>query len=462
MGRRKSRFKTKKSSSAKRFLLTIFLTLLVVGGAGAFYLFFENEKPSASFANLGEYIGLNSTLEFTAADQKSGIRNIRVTAVQDGVSKEIFFKEFPRTGYQSPVGPLQEEGQVDINLKKTGFKDGKVRLILTVHDFSFLGMLKGNETTVNKEVTLDTEAPKIQVLHTERYIYPGGSGIAIYKVSDPAARHGVMVNDHFNEGFPVDEKRANTFISFFGVPYNTKQFNELAITATDAAGNTTTFPFSTILKKKRFQHDTINVGSGFLSKKIPEFQQYYPEMQGDYVNKYLFINREVRLDNNIKIQELCSTASSKRLWKGVFGRMAGSLRAGFADHRTYKNNEKEIDRQVHLGVDIASTRRAPVKAANNGIVVYADYLGIYGNMILVDHGQGVFSLYSHLSKIETSPGSEVKKDDVIGLTGTTGMAGGDHLHFSVLINGVFVTPKEWWDKGWIEVTIEEPVLDSRF
>jgi len=123
---------------------------------------------------------------------------------------------------------------------------------------------------------------------------------------------------------------------------------------------------------------------------------------------------------------------------------------------------KIIDKQVHLGVDIASTARAEIRAANKGRVVFAEYLGIYGNMVLLDHGQGIFSLYSHLSQINVSPGDEVDKKTVIGQTGTTGMAGGDHLHFSMLVNGIFVMPKEWWDEHWIEVTIEAPLAQSKF
>jgi murein DD-endopeptidase MepM/ murein hydrolase activator NlpD len=142
--------------------------------------------------------------------------------------------------------------------------------------------------------------------------------------------------------------------------------------------------------------------------------------------------------------------------------MAGASRAGYADYRTYFYNDKEIDKQVHLGMDIASTRRAEVRAANKGKVIYADYLGIYGNMVILDHGQGIFSLYSHMSQIQVAADDTVEKGVVLGLTGKSGMAGGDHLHFSMLINGIFVTPKEWWDPQWIEVTIEEPLADSRF
>lgn len=185
-------------------------------------------------------------------------------------------------------------------------------------------------------------------------------------------------------------------------------------------------------------------------------------MQGDFIDKYLFANSTVRKQNNAKISELCMNPNPERLWKDKFGRMPGSSRAGFADHRTYKYKGNAVDHQVHLGMDIASTRRADVRSANSGVVKFADYLGIYGNMVLVDHGQGVYSLYSHLSQINVNPGDSVDPKTVLGLTGTTGMAGGDHLHFSMLVHGVFVTPKEWWDQHWVEVTIEEPITDSKF
>lgn len=133
--------------------------------------------------------------------------------------------------------------------------------------------------------------------------------------------------------------------------------------------------------------------------------------------------------------------------------------AGFAEYRTYYYNNDEIDKQVHLGIDLASTKRAEVKAANRGNVAFADYLGIYGNTIILDHGQGIFSLYSHLSEIGVAVGELKEKGATIGLSGTSGMAGGDHLHFSILVNGIFVTPVEWWDQQWLQLNIDD-ILDG--
>jgi len=131
----------------------------------------------------------------------------------------------------------------------------------------------------------------------------------------------------------------------------------------------------------------------------------------------------------------------------------------FGDHRTYLYGNKAIGESTHLGVDLASTANAPVEAANNGIVVFVGTLGIYGNAIIIDHGLGIFSVYGHLSSISTKTGQTVKKGDVIGNTGTTGLAGGDHLHFGMLVGGQFVNPVEWWDPHWIKDNVADKLTN---
>ena len=131
--------------------------------------------------------------------------------------------------------------------------------------------------------------------------------------------------------------------------------------------------------------------------------------------------------------------------------MPGSANeAGVADNRVYHYNGEIIDRQVHLGLDLASVEHAPIPAANNGIVVFNGVLGIYGRTILIDHGFGLFSMYAHLNRSDIGEGQRVSKGDIIGNTGSTGLAGGDHLHFSILVHKTFVNPIEWWDAAWIK------------
>ena len=80
-----------------------------------------------------------------------------------------------------------------------------------------------------------------------------------------------------------------------------------------------------------------------------------------------------------------------------------------------------------------------------------DYLGIYGNCVVIDHGYGLQSIYGHMSQIAVKPGDMVKKEPADrAAAAATGMAGGDHLHFSMQVDGVQVQPIEWWDEHWIQ------------
>ncbi|KGO34359.1 MAG: M23 family metallopeptidase [Desulfoprunum sp.] len=457
------RLKKKTSGSGKigKFILIFFSVVLLVAGTTAFFLFFEGEKPLASFKDNPNYIGKQAKIGYTVTDGKSGIRKVTLTAVQGETTKQLSLKENPRTGYLGRIGPAEEKGEITFEPQKFGFKEGKIQVTLEARDFSFRGLLAGNGTTVTRDITLDLKPPVVQLLHGERYISPGGTGIAIYRVSEPDCSHGVTINGRTNPGYPVGADRPNTYIAYFALPYDTEGVAEAKVSATDRAGNTAIMGFTPVFQKIARQHDRINIGDGFLNAKIPEFEQHYPEMQGTPVEKYLYINNAIRDANNKIISEACVKATPERLWKGKFLRMLGSPKAGFADHRTYYYQDKEIDKQVHLGVDIASTERIGVQAANTGKVVFADYLGIYGNMVILDHGQGVFSLYSHLSQINVAVGDTLEKGKILGLTGTSGMAGGDHLHFSMLINGVFSMPKEWWDEHWLDVTIESPLSETK-
>ena len=114
-----------------------------------------------------------------------------------------------------------------------------------------------------------------------------------------------------------------------------------------------------------------------------------------------------------------------------------------------------MDEQYHLGIDLASTQNAPIPAANAGKVVFAGPLGIYGQTVILDHGMGLQTLYGHLSSIQVAPGDVVAKDQIIGISGQTGLALGDHLHYGVLIAGIPVNPVEWWDPNWIKTRITD-------
>ncbi len=446
---------------AKLFLFFLFF-LLIGGGGYSYFVFFEDEQPEIKLINPPKYVGDLTEISFTITDTNSGIRSVQTTIEQKEKEKLLYNKEFDRMSLTGQMGPKKHQRTVTFDSKRSKFTEGQATIRITVHDYSLRGFFKGNTAILEHTVTIDTKPPKIHLLHNEHYIKPGGTGIVIYRLTGDATKHGVYIDKDFHRGSPTGDGRNDVFIAYFALPFNAKKIKNPSIFASDAAGNETKVPFAPIFQKSLQKSDRINVGDGFLSSKIPEFEQYYPEMSGNQLEKYIFTNNEVRTRNNKKIFELCQNSQEKRLWEGAFTRMAGASKAGFADHRTYYYKNKPIDKQVHLGMDIASTKRAAVKAANRGKVIFADYLGIYGHTVILDHGQGVFSLYSHLSQIQVATDDLLEQGVTLGLTGTSGMAGGDHLHFSMLINGIFVTPKEWWDQNWIEVTITSPLVDSKF
>jgi murein DD-endopeptidase MepM/ murein hydrolase activator NlpD len=172
------------------------------------------------------------------------------------------------------------------------------------------------------------------------------------------------------------------------------------------------------------------------------------------LEQYLSINRNIRVANEKTLLALRAKTSDSMLWSGPFIHLPRAAeRARFGDFRTYMYQGQRIDEQTHMGLDLASLPHADIPAANDGIVIFTDFLGIYGNAVVVDHGQGLMSLYSHLSKTGVFVGDVVRKGQILGQTGTTGLAAGDHLHFGILMQGLEVQPLEWLDPRWIRDNI---------
>jgi murein DD-endopeptidase MepM/ murein hydrolase activator NlpD len=285
----------------------------------------------------------------------------------------------------------------------------------------------------------------------------GGAGLAVYRVSEPVATSGVQVADQFFPGMKGYFSDTDAFLVYFALPFDKGPETRLSVIATDVAGNIGRSGFSYHINAKTLKTDTIRISDGFLRQKMPEFEGI-PGVgnQPSLIETFLKVNRDLRQANYQTIQQICNTSDPVKHWDGGFVRLPASARkAGFADRRTYKHNGKAVDQQVHLGVDLAATSSFPVPSANSGRIAFADDLGIYGRTVIVDHGFFVFSMYSHLSRIQVAKDQTVSKGDTIGFTGRTGLAGGDHLHFSMLIYNTFVNPIEWWDSTWIKHNITD-------
>lgn len=444
--------KRSKSNNGRKVILTV-IALLMIGAGVAGYILFESEPPQLSVNQQVIFLGERVELPVNAADHGSGLSLVMMEIEQNDLRKQLFHRTFQRKAWFSQAGPTKFKEKAVIDISKTEFKDGEATLIITARDFSLAGMLKGNETVMEIAVEIDIKAPRVSIEHAQRNIRQGGTGIVIYTVSEPVPIHGVQLDDFFFPGFPISQG-GNRFIAYIALPWDSDRPQVSEVVARDRAGNRGKRTFKINLRKIRYQDDNMYVTDSFLNQKLPEFEERFPELSGSPLEKYLFINREIRRRNAATVMEVCQNPIPERLWEDRFMRMAGANKAGFGDQRTYYYNGKVIDHQVHLGVDLASTKNAPVGAANTGKVIFAEYLGIYGYTVIIDHGQGVFSLYSHLSRIDTEVNTMLNKNDLLGHTGISGMTGGDHLHFSMIIHGVFVTHLEWWDQSWLNTNIK--------
>ena len=244
-------------------------------------------------------------------------------------------------------------------------------------------------------------------------------------------------------------------VAFFALLHDQDRNTPIRVYARDGAGNEASTGVDTRVFPKPFRQSRIEVPDAFLARVVPEILQHSPTFKvndpNNLVEAFLAINRDLRRENNAAIAALAAKTSPKLLWDGPFQQLSNTqVESTFADRRTYFHDGKEIDRQVHLGFDLASLAKTPVHASNAGVVVFADFLGIYGNCVVVDHGLGVQSLYGHLSSFEVNVGASVAKGQSLGRSGMTGLAGGDHLHFTTLVGGQPVTPVDWWSKQWVE------------
>ncbi len=392
--------------------------------------------------------------EVTVSDKGTGLSKVRIYLL-DAYGESVLVEKEYKKGTKSDVL------SVSINPEKLGIKGGESEFFIEATDRFMNGLFSGKKTVFSQKVTLDFIPPEIQELSPMLYIRHGGAGVVIYKVSEDTVSSGVEIKDLFFEGYSGYFEDPLIYLSFFAYPYNAARGEKIEILAADAAGNEVRESVPYRLLKASYVKDEIALSEGFLKKKVlPLFSRIYgyssvgDDGKPDFRKAFLKVNSETRKENDNRIYEVGRQSGDKILWKGKFNQLPNSkVGATFADHRKYLMDGEVIDRQYHLGYDLSVTRKYPVPASNNGVVVFADHLGIYGNTVIVDHGMGVMTLYSHLTSMDVKVGDTVEKKDRVGRTGTTGLAVGDHLHFGVYIQGVPVRPLEWWDTKWIDDNI---------
>jgi len=455
--------KADKKKHTKLWLFIIACLIIILPVAWFLMIRLEGKEPVVEVDLLSPYLGRTRELTISLSDAESGLRNLWVGLLKDGKEAVLRDEKFPSGGWLKGGSLHETSVKIPVAPKDLGFSDGKATLRLIVRDYSWRDWWKGNQSYTEKEVVIDTRPPGIEVLSHAHNINQGGAGLAIFRTSEDCSQSGVQVGDRFYPGHAGFFKDAHVYLAFFALGYDQGTDTAIRVTATDLAGNQGQGGLNYHIRRKVFRNDRITITDGFLKSKLPEFSAEIPQDDKmSLVEKFLIVNRDLRKSNYQKIVEACRNSNNKMLWHGAFLRLPKAANhARFADHRTYFYEGKEIDREVHLGTDLASLANSPVPAANAGIVVLARPLGIYGGTVIIDHGFGLFSMYSHLSYIGVKPGDQLAGGDILGRTGATGLAGGDHLHFSMIVYDTFVNPVEWWDERWIQHNILSKLDDVK-
>ena len=405
------------------------------------------DDPTVTLKTPVEVVGAKTGLTIEAGDLSSGLREVKVTFSQGDQSKVVAERTFP------PGGGRGEQVEVPVTLEPQalGFKEGKATLTIEARDRSWRNLFRGRITSLKQEVVIDLVPVSLTFQATSHLLHAGGTGTICYRLNKEVKESGVLVGNRFYRGFPNPKGTKGEYVVLFPVPQEGPAAFRVELVARPSLGNEVKRVVSLHAKPRRWRHDSINLSDGFLRKVAESFPAANPS---DLLGAYLNINRNMRVQNHEKFQQVCSQSNPQPMWSGAFRRFFGKPMARFGDRRTYLYQAKAVDQQTHLGEDLASLLNSPVYAGNNGAVVLAEPLGIYGQTVILDHGLGVFSSYSHLSQIDVKVGDKVDKGAVLGRTGTTGLAVGDHLHFAINLQGEFVDPLEWWDPHWLKDQIE--------
>ena len=429
----------------KRSMFSSVLGILVVValGVGGYTFFKDLDGPVIDVSPNTGRVSPASALKISMKDP-SGIRSVTVGVRKNNVLNVIFNKHFDQ---------YLPERTVEVPLKDANLREGAFDLEVRATDGSLAGFGQGNTRTVQLPMRLDTQAPRISVKTLPPNVRRGGAAVVRYTVDEDVTNNGVLVAGYFVPGYL---QKDGSYVCFFPFPYTmtAKDYkNSVEITATDLAGNVTKNRLTIMAFERTFKSDNLELSDNFLLSVESKLRHLAPDASNP-LECYLYINNQVRAANVEDLRNISKDTASAMLWSGVFQRMPRSApRAGYADHRFYNYQGKLVGESYHLGFDLASVRNDDVPAANSGRVIFSGDLGIYGNIVVIDHGLGLMSLYSHLNDAVVRAGDVVQKGQPVGHTGTTGLAFGDHLHFGIMVGGVEVTPLEWLDPKWIKDNI---------
>jgi len=434
-------------------------SILLLGGilAGAWYIYtspeFERVAPKIE-SDKSVYWNRKDPLKIKISDNVA-IKSYEV-ALSDG-KKSVVIE-------QDMLDPGIKEKMIEVKYPRGKVLDPKAKhykVAVKVSDRSMWNMFEGNSAAKSMNIIVDYKRPNVNILSNSRMINQGGSALVVFQADDENMDQ-LYVLANKNKFKPQPYKKEGYYAVLVAWPFTNETF-DAKIVATDLAGNRREVHIPFYHGNPRYKTSYIKATDKFIDGKITDLASSDPDYATitDRLEKLKAINETMRLKNEALIHKMSRHVSDEMLdrWKikKFYPLRNGKKVASFGDHRYYYYGSKNniVSESYHVGYDLASNSMANIKVSNPGKVVFADDNGIYGNMPLIDHGLGLYTLYGHCSQLLVNEGDEVHTGQTIAKTGMTGLAMGDHLHFGILVQGIEVRPVEWFDPSWINKFINK-------
>jgi hypothetical protein len=454
-----------------RVLLKLVFFLLIVAvvvGGGAWLWAGRMAGPTLELNQPEKFVGAATSLELRAQSPDGQFSRLDVTLEQNGKSYPIYSLD-QATDTPATTDPAKQVYVMRPIGKRAipALQNGPAKVVVHAARPVVYG-IRDAESSVTRDVQVRLDPPRIEVLSTFHYVNLGGSEFVVYRATPADVESGVRVGDKEYRGYPASGAGISgdpaTRVAFFALLFDQNVNTPISVFARDVAGNEVLAPLDHMVFPKAYQKSRIQIDDRFIGRVVPAIAATSPAENietTDLLKGFLQINRDLRRKNNQYLMDLAKKSAPEMMFRDAFQQLANSqVEAKFADTRTYIYQGKDVDQQVHQGFDLAVTANAPIVASHKGIVVHASDLGIYGNCVVIDHGMGVQSLYGHLSSIGVKVGDTVQKGQQLGRSGMTGLAGGDHLHFTMLVGGQQVTPVDWWSQQWMQDRVLRKIMQA--
>ena len=446
----------KKSNFGSMMFTVAFLAII----GGVVYLYnsamFERTKPTITIENSG-YWNLRAPLNVTI-DDASGLLAYKVT-LQSGS------ENFVLTDEQFVLPQGSQTLELKTPKRAYSLKNKEVTITVEARDASKWNFMAGNSATETTTLQIDKKRPYLSTIASSYRIIKGGSAVVIFKAEDDNME-AFYVETNFGKRFKAQPfYKEGYYVTLIAWPVTEDTFRATII-ATDSAGNVAKSSVPVIPYNKKYKVSKIKLSDRFLNGKVSELAYTYGVDDGaDLIERFKYINEDMRKSNEDVIHDLTSKVSDKMVnnfpIKKMYPLKNGQVVAQFGDHRIYSYKGEKVSEAYHLGLDLASNAMSPIMSQNPAIVTYAEENGIYGNMPVLYHGMGLYTIYGHCSNMMVKEGDSLRSNETVAKTGRSGYAMGDHLHFGVLVQGIEVRPQEWMDQDWIRKSITDPMREAR-